>query len=220
MQWKVREEDQKKLTLNTHKGLYKCTRLIMYGLNFAPAKFQRLIESILSGIDGVQVFIDDIRVTAGDDATHLNTLEKIFVRLAKYNVQVNIEKSEFLQDEIEYCGFRLSKLGIHKSESKIEAVKNAPRPTNIQQLQSFLGLVNYYGRFLKNLSTILEPFHKLLRKDAKWCWDEECEKAFLAVKSEMMCDSFLVHYSNELKLVLATDAVCGRCAFAHYGRWY
>ncbi|XP_063825507.1 uncharacterized protein K02A2.6-like [Ostrinia nubilalis] len=205
LQWKVREQDQKYLTLNTHKGLYKCTRL-MYGLNCAPAKWQRKIENILKGIPGIAVFIDDIQITAENDKVHLERLELVFSRLAEYGLKINLTKSSFLQKEIEYCGYKISKLGIHKLPSKIDAIQKAPPPKNITELKSFLGLVNYYGRFLGNLATTLEPLHKLLRLETKWEWTIDCDIAFKKIKKEMQSDTFLVHYSTKLPIILATDA--------------
>lgn len=205
LQWPVEADDQKYLTINTHRGLFQVTRL-MFGLNFAPTKFQKLIESILSGIPGIQVFIDDIRITAPNDSEHLKLLEVVFKRLLEFNIQVNVEKCEFMKEEIEYCGYKLDKYGVHKSPSKMEAVLQAPRPKNKTELQSFLGLINYYHRFFENLGTKLEPLHKLLRSGNKWVWDKNCENSFNALKREMASDKILVHYSPKLPLILATDA--------------
>lgn len=87
---RVRDEDQKYLTLNTHKGLYKSR--MMYGLSCAPAIFQRKIENILSGIPGIAVFMDDCVLTAPNDKIHLERLEQIFKTLEEYNVKINLNK--------------------------------------------------------------------------------------------------------------------------------
>lgn len=205
LQWEVREEDRHLLTLSTHLGLFRSKRLF-YGVNSAPAKWQRKIESILNGIEGVAVFIDDIRVTGQNDAVHLQRLEEVFGRLSEYGLKINLNKTEFLKDQIEYCGYVLNRLGIHKASSKIEAVKNAPRPTNRTELQSFLGLINYYHRFFQNLSEISEPLHVLLRKGNDWDWNVDCEKSFEKLKEIMQSDKFLIHYSDKLPVCLATDA--------------
>ncbi|RVE40466.1 hypothetical protein evm_014884 [Chilo suppressalis] len=205
LQMEVKEEDQKYLTLNTHKGLYRSTRL-MYGLSCAPAKWQRKIENILKDVPGVVVFIDDIQLTAPSDNLHLQRLEQVFSRLANYGLKINRTKSQFLQNVIEYCGYKIDKFGIHKLSSKIDAIQSATTPKNISELQSFLGLVNYYGRFFKNLASTLEPLHKLLRKDSKWKWSKHCEDSFNTIKRQMQTDQFLVHFSPRLPLILATDA--------------
>ncbi|CAB3228715.1 unnamed protein product [Arctia plantaginis] len=205
LNWKVRDEDQNLLTLNTHKGLYKCTRL-MFGLNCAPAKWQRKIENILAGIPGVHCFIDDIRVTGSSDKEHLGRLDLVLTRLSDYGLKINLEKSEFMRDEIEYCGYKISKRGLHKADQKIKSVVNALTPKSVSELQALLGLVNYYGRFIPNLSDILEPLHELLRKGKEWVWTDNCEKSLNKIKEHMMSDTVLAHYSPDLPLIVATDA--------------
>ncbi|XP_055916389.1 uncharacterized protein LOC129949142 [Eupeodes corollae] len=205
LQWKVREEDQEKLTLSTFLGLFKCTRL-WYGLSCAPVKWQKKIEEILAGIEGVGVFIDDICITGPDNETHLARLETVFSRLFSFGLRVNSEKSHYFQDSIEYCGFKIDKDGIHKTASKTEAIVKAPCPTNVSEVRSLLGLVNYYGRFFHNLSEILEPLHALIRKNNKFKWTSECESAFKAIKKEIISDNFLVHYAKDKPLCLSTDA--------------
>lgn len=124
------EQDKEILTLNTHKGLYRSNRL-MYGIASAPAIWQRTIENILNGIPGVAVFLDDIRVTGKNVEEHIKRLELVFKQLSKHNVRINKEKSEFLKDNISYCGYVIGKNGISKEKQKIEAVKEMPRPNNI-----------------------------------------------------------------------------------------
>ncbi|XP_053691677.1 uncharacterized protein K02A2.6-like [Sabethes cyaneus] len=113
LQLEVRSEDRDLLTLSTHRGLFRPTRL-MYGVASAPAVFQRLMEQILQGIPGVTVFIDDIRITGPDDSTHLLRLREVFKKLDEYNLRVNREKCDFFCDRIEYCGYMVDKDGIHK----------------------------------------------------------------------------------------------------------
>ncbi|XP_029176870.1 uncharacterized protein K02A2.6-like [Nylanderia fulva] len=103
LQLQVEETDREILTLSTHKGLFKCNRL-MYGVASAPAIWQRTIENILSGIPGVTVFLDDIRIAGKDLEQHLERLESVLKRLSEHNIRINIEKCAFLKDEISCCG--------------------------------------------------------------------------------------------------------------------
>ncbi|CAB3249360.1 unnamed protein product [Arctia plantaginis] len=178
----------------------------MFGLNCAPAKWQRKIENILAGIPGVHCFIDDIRVTGSSDKEHLGRLDLVLTRLSDYGLKINLEKSEFMRDEIEYCGYKISKRGLHKADQKIKSVVNALTPKSVSELQALLGLVNYYGRFIPNLSDILEPLHELLRKGKEWVWTDNCEKSLNKIKEHMMSDTVLAHYSPDLPLIVATDA--------------
>ncbi|XP_058444176.1 uncharacterized protein K02A2.6-like [Malaya genurostris] len=205
LQLEVEKDDQEILTLNTHKGLYRPTRL-MYGIAAAPAIWQRLMEQVLNGIPGVTVFLDDIRVTGSNDTEHLQRLEEVLKRLSSYNMRINLDKCQFFANEIEYCGYLINKEGIHKVKKKIDAVQNMPVPENKDQVRSFVGLVNYYGRFFPNLSTMLYPLNNLLKNTVPFVWTKQCEEAFNKVKQEMQSDKFLVHYDTTLPLVLATDA--------------
>ncbi|XP_053698835.1 uncharacterized protein K02A2.6-like [Sabethes cyaneus] len=205
LQLEVDECDREVLTLSTHKGLYQPTRL-MYGIASAPSIWQRLMEQVLNGIQGVTVFLDDIRVTGPNDIIHLQRLEEVLKRLSSYNMRINLDKCTFFANEIEYCGYLINKDGIHKVQKKVEAIQNMPIPENKDQVRSFVGLVNYYGRFFPNLSTTLYPLNNLLKNTVRFDWTKQCEEAFNNVKKEMQSEKFLVHYDPSLPLVLATDA--------------
>ncbi|KAK9692521.1 RNase H-like domain found in reverse transcriptase [Popillia japonica] len=205
LQMEVRPEDRKYLTLSTPKGLYRSTRL-MYGIASAPAIWQREFENILKDIPGVSVFLDDIKITGPDDNTHFERLELVFERLQKYNIRVNYEKCQFFTNQIEYCGYIIDKHGIHKTKAKMEAICNARTPSNKTEVRAFVGLVNYYSRFLDNPSTTLRPIYKLLKDNVQFKWDSQCQKAFKKIKDEIRSDRVLAHFDPTLPLVLATDA--------------
>ncbi|XP_039306745.1 uncharacterized protein K02A2.6-like [Solenopsis invicta] len=205
LQLEIREEDRELLTLSTHKGLFRSTRL-MYGTASAPAIWQREIENILRDIPGVLVFLDDIKVTGPNDDMHLRRLEQVLLRLADKNIRINEEKYEFFKDSIDYCEYKIDKHGIHKTAEKMQAIEQMPRPRNVAELRSFLGMVNYYGRFIRNLSTILAPLHTLLQRETEYKWTQNFERAFQLAKTEFQNDTVLVHYDSKLPLVLVTDA--------------
>lgn len=205
LQLEVCEEDRELLTLNTHKGLFRSTRL-MYGVNSAPAIWQREMENILGKIPGVSLFLDDIRITGPSDEIHMQRLERVLQLLAKANIRINESKCEFFKDNIDYCGYRINKNGLHKTTEKIQAIDQMPRPKNVMELRSFLGMVNYYGRFIKNLSSILAPLHELLQKGTYFTWSRSCEQAFQAAKENFKSNTVLAHFDPKLPLILATDA--------------
>lgn len=117
-----------------------------------------------------------------------------------------MDKSEFFTDKIHYCGYIIDKNGVHKAPDKIEAINKMPRPTNLTELRSFLGMIHYYDRFISNLSEILQPLNKLLQKNTKFDWSEECEKAFKSAKQVFISSKCLVHFDPKLPVTLATDA--------------
>ncbi|XP_052327850.1 uncharacterized protein K02A2.6-like [Oncorhynchus keta] len=164
------------------------------------------MDQILDGIDHVVCFMDDILVSAPTIGEHLVVLDKVMSRLEKYGVRMKRSKCEFLQDSVEYLGYKIDAQGLHPTNSKVEAIVNAPAPTNISELRSFLGLLNYYGKFVANLSTLLHPLHQLLQADTKWNWSPQCEEAFKTCKQHLLKSKWLAQYNTEMKLRLACDA--------------
>ena len=160
-QMEVTEASKKFLTINTHKGLFQYNRLV-FGITSCPAIWQRAIDQVLQGIPGVQCILDDMIVSGKTDEEHLENLESVLKRLQDAGLKANKERCEFFRDRVQFCGHEIDREGHHKTQEKIEAVVSAPRPENVSQLRSFLGLVNHYNRFLSNASTVLHPLHQLL----------------------------------------------------------
>ena len=199
------DESKQYVTINTHKGLFRYNRL-PFGVASAPAIFQRHIETLLQGVDGVSVYIDDILLAGSTLEEHLRTLEEVLKRVQDAGLRLNRDKCFFLRSSIEYLGHVIDKDGIHPTQEKVQAIKNAPQPTNIAQLRSFLGLIKYYSKFLPNLSATLTPLYELLNKGQKWQWNSEQEVAFQEAKDALQADSLLVHYDPTKPLILACDA--------------
>ena len=159
-QLELEESSRQYVVINTHKGLFKYTRL-PYGVSSAPGIFQRAMENLLQGIPGVVVYIDDILVTGKTQEEHLAILERVLSRLESAGLRLKRNKCVFLAP---YLGYKIDAEGLHPVAEKVQAVTEAPRPTNVQELKSFLGLLIYYSRFLPNLSTVLKPLHNLLKR--------------------------------------------------------
>ena len=111
-----------------------------------------------------------------------------------------------MQPSVEYLGHIVDRNGLHATPSKVEAITRAPEPRNVQELRSFLGLVNYYGKFISHLSTLSQPLNHLLDNKVPWKWDAECQQAFDSLKSQLASSKALVHYDPALSLKLDCDA--------------
>ena len=201
----LEEESCELVVINTHIGLFSYTRLPS-GVASAPALFQWAMDSILQGIAGVICYINDILVTGKDDAQHLQALEQVLSRLQKAGLTIQKNKCVFMARSVEYLGHVVDAEGLHTTPEKLKAILEAPAPKDLNQMRSFLGLVNYYARFIANLSTVLHPLNRLLRKDVSWEWDELCEEAFQLAKQSLASSRVLVHYDPTLPLKLAGDA--------------
>lgn len=99
---------------------------------------------------------------------HLRNLEAVLQRLESSGPRLKREKCQFMLKQVEYLGYRISEAGLHPSVEKVRAIMNAPTPTLVSQLKSYLGLLNYYSKFLPNLSTQLSPLYELLQKKPPW----------------------------------------------------
>ena len=162
------KESKECTTISTSKGLYRFNRLA-FGIASAPALWQRAMEQVWPGIPKTQCLLDDIIST---DEEHLKLLDEVLGRLNEYNLTINKKISKFFQREIVYCGFWIDVEGLHKMPERVQAVVEVPSPNNVSKLRAFLGMVNYYHRFLSNLSHQLAPLHRLLWADVKWTWGQ------------------------------------------------
>lgn len=199
------KESQKLTTINTTKGLFMYTRLV-FGLANAPAVFQRAIENLLAGIEGVAVFLDDVCVTGATKSEHLSRLKLVFERFQDAGMRLQKNKCAFFQNSVTYLGHIIDKKGLHKCPRKVDAIVKVPRPNNIKELKSFLGLVNYYRNFVANASSLLCPLHELLRSDTEWQWTPRHEAAFEQMKRELASERALAHFDPNARLVLSVDA--------------
>ena len=204
-QLELEESSKKFTTINTHKGLYQYNRL-PFGVSSAPGIFQRTMENLLQGIPHVVERIDDILVSGKDELNHLANLEKVLSRLSSAGLSLRLDKCLFMQSSVTYCAYVITGDGIQPMAAKVEAIKNAPEPKDVSQLRAFLGLLNYYHRFLPDIATVLEPLHQLLRKGSKWAWLKQQQTAFEEAKELLQSTDLLVHFDPEKELVLATDA--------------
>uniref|UniRef100_A0A3B3XNZ2 Gypsy retrotransposon integrase-like protein 1 n=1 Tax=Poecilia mexicana TaxID=48701 RepID=A0A3B3XNZ2_9TELE len=164
------------------------------------------MDQVLQGMDGVICYLDDILITGKDAESHLTNLKEVLKRLESYNLREKREKCEFMQDSVAYLGHVIDATGIHPMKEKTTAIQKAPVPRNVTELRSFLALLNYYGKFIPNLSTLIQPMSALLHKDAGWIWSEKCQNAFENAKKSLQSDKILVHFDAELPIILACDA--------------
>ena len=128
------------------------------------------MDTVLQGLPRVACYIDDILIIGSSDEEHLELLEKVLKRLQTHGIRANKAKCMFLSDSLEFLGHRIDADGLHTTDSKVRAVKEAPCPRNVQGLRSFLGLLQYYRRFLPNITDLLYPLNQLLQTGRKWSW--------------------------------------------------
>lgn len=193
------------MTINTHLGLFQPTRL-QFGVSSGPSVFQCVMDQILTGLSNVKCFIDDVVIKGSNLQECHENLVKVLERLRIYQVKVNEEKCQFFCEEIKFVGHLINKEGLQPLPDKVEAITKAPTPTSVTQLQAYLGLLNYYGKFIPRLSEKLVPLHKLLQKDTPFSWSQECHDAFEKSKTCLVNSNLLVLYDGKKPLFVTTDA--------------
>ena len=170
--WQIPLDDEtaKLTTFMTPFGRYFFRRL-PFGISLAPEVFQRTMENILGDTEGLECYMDDILVHADGMEEHDRRLDQALNRLAQTGLKLNREKCEFRKEEISFLGHTVSKDGVKTDPSKLDAIRQMEDPCDGPELRRWLGMVNYLGRFLPNLSTMLTPHNDLLHKDTPWAWD-------------------------------------------------
>ncbi|PIK44746.1 hypothetical protein BSL78_18384 [Apostichopus japonicus] len=167
------------------------------------------MDKILNGLEGVGCYLDDIIITGKDDEEHKRNLLAVVERLNQFNVKLKREKCVLFHDQIEYLGHVVDKVGLHPSPSKVESLKSAPQPKSLHEVQSLLGFINYYRKFIPNLSTIVGPKEQSKSK-ANCEWTVECQNAFDKVKEILSSEAVLVYFDPDKDVTLAVDASpCG-----------
>ena len=158
--------DEQFVVINTHKGLFQYNRL-PFGVASAEAIFQKVMESILQDIEHATIYIDDILVMGRTEIEHLQHLTDVLTLLGNAGIRLKKDKCAFMLPSVEYFGHTISAEGLQPTSEKIRAITAVPTSKDVSQLKSFLGLINYYSKFLPRLSHVLAPLYKLLQKTQK-----------------------------------------------------
>lgn len=204
----VAPEDVPKTAITTPFGLFEFV-FMPFGLRNAAQTFQRFMDQVFRGLDFVLVYIDDVLIASSDEQQHVDHLRTVFQRLADYGVVVNADKCQFGVNSIELLGHHIDQFGIHPLPQKMNVIKDYPVPASLKQLRRFLGLLNYYRRFIPKCATILQPLTDLLRKGrGKFNFPDSASQAFNAAKDALDKIVPLTHLSTHQnsQLILSTDA--------------
>ena len=193
-QMKIAEQDIPKTAMVTPLDSY-CFRKTPMGLCSAGASFQRFVNEVLRGLPFVFVYIDDVLIFSKTREEHIKHLTLVFERLKYYGLILNKEKCIFDVDEIVFLGHKVNREGVAPLEFKVTAIQNFLRPSNMKQLCRFLGMLNYYRRFIPAAAATIQPLNRMLspRKYSgqTLCWNEEAEEAFSAIKTKLASATLL-----------------------------
>ena len=206
-QVEVAPEDQPKTAFTTPEGLY-LFKVMPFGLCNAPATFQRLMDRVLSGLkwSSCLVYFDDIIVVGTTFQEHLHHLTSVFTRLRGAGLKLKPKKCTLCRQQVTFLGHIVSTDGVATDPSKTEAVSKWPIPQNRKEVQQFLGLANYYRRFVKDFALISKPLQRLTEKNAPFEWTIGCQNAFDELRKRLVSSPVLAYPDYERRFILDTDA--------------
>ena len=162
-------------------------------------------DQVLAGLTGVLKLVDDIIVQAPDELSLITRVQSLLERCRQHGMTLSKQKLE-IGDEVTFAGHIISASGIKPDPSKISALRNFPKPTDLTSLRSFLGLANQMGNFVMDLAHETDPLRQLLKKDVAWLWLPEHDTSFQRVK-DILCSELVVHpFDVNLRTELLTDA--------------
>ena len=206
--WQVElePEDKAKTAFVTKRGLFQFN-VMPFGLCNAPATFERLMETVLSGLqwDICLIYLDDIIVIAKTFEEMLKNLQQVFGRLSSAGLKLKAKKCHLLSEKVDFLGHVVSSGGIAIDPKKTDTMKNWEEPSNASGIRSFLGHCSYYRRYIKDFAAIAKSLNKLTEKSKNFIWTDECQQAFNSLKSKI--HSPILAYPNfKEPFVLDTDA--------------
>ena len=205
---RIKERDEWKAAFTTPEGSFKPT-VMFFELTNSPATFQAMMNELLRDLINtrkVVAFIDDVIVGTETEEGHDELVTEVIRRLEENNLYVKPEKCRWKVREVEFLGVVIGLEGIKMEKWKVKGVLEWPTPKCVKDVQKFLGLANYYCRFIEDFVSIARPLHDLVRKDKKWEWAEKKERAFGELKKRFTEEPVLAAPDLDKKMRMEVDA--------------
>lgn len=206
-QIEVEPEDKPKTAFSTPFGHFEFHRM-PFGLKTAPATFQRAMDNVLRGLQGIHclVYLDDVIIFSKSLTEHVEKLKAVFERFHQTNLKIQLDKSHFLRKEVLYLGHTITSEGLKPNNDKIDAVLKYPIPQTTSDIKSFLGLIGYYRKFIRDFAKITRPLTACLKKGKKIVLNEEYINSFETCKKLLTNAPLLQFPDFDKPFVLTTDA--------------
>lgn len=202
------EQSMKYTSFITPSALYEFCKM-PFGLSSSPSTFSRFLNEIFKDLirdRKILLYLDDILIATVTVEENLQILKVVLDRLTKNLLELRLDKCSFLMEQINFLGYHIDKHGITLNDENVEAIKNYPLPSNAKQVQRFLGLASYFRRFVQNFSLIAKPLYDLLRKNAKFEFNEGHVESFETLKNKLISKPILAIYSVNNETELHCDA--------------
>ena len=219
----IAETDIPKTAIITPFGLWEFLRM-PFGLRNAGQTFQRMIDQVLLDLPFVFTYLDDILVASSSPENHMHHLKEVFKRLSENSLIISLEKCVFGADQVDFLGHHISQQGCSPRKAKMDAIQSFLPPTDSKQLQQFLGMINFYRKFLPNGAALLKPLYEAVKgthKKTQLNWTSDMQTAFNAAKCSLSASATLAHPLPNSTIALTTDASdigIGACLEQHTER--
>ena len=196
------------LTTFSANGTRYRTRVLPMGLKTSGLAFQNVMEKLLSKCKyrNAVAYVDDVAIYSPTWERHLQDLDEVLKLFIKGNIKLKSEKCEFGTRQMDFLGFRVDETGLSPSPEKIWPIKTFPPPSCVPELRSFNGMAQFYKRFIKGFSHIMEPLYDLLKAGKTFEWTERCQRAFEKVKSAICTEATLKFPRYDKPFIIFTDA--------------
>lgn len=204
-QMELDEESRYITTFSTHVGLRRYKRLF-FGLSAASEILHNTLREILSDIEGAFNSSDDILIHGRNQKEHDERLRRVRRRLAEMNITINESKEQISKPSVNFHGVILSAEGLKIDPVKVKTIAEFARPTTTTEVRSFLRMVNYCARFIKSHADLTALLRKLILKEEKFIWTEDCEQAFIKLKKNLASTRNLAFFNPKLRTELVVDA--------------
>lgn len=201
-------EDRHKTAFVTQEAHYQWTCL-PFGLKTSPAIFQRILSSIIRKhklSDFTVNYIDDILIFSETFEKHIDHISQLLEAILKEGFKLKFTKCSFAQDSVKYLGHIIKNNTVTPLKDNLIAIKEFPIPKTQKNVRQFLGKINFYGKYVANISIILDPLHNLLRKGEKFVWSDKCQESFDTIKKLLCSKPILAIFDPDLPIHIYTDA--------------
>ena len=196
----------KKSAFITHLGKFQWN-IAPFGLALLPSYYSKAMQDTLSGLEEfARNYMDDILVTSYTENEHLDHIRQVFEHFCKFKMKLKLAKCEFGRGEIQFLGHIINHQGIIILPEKTEEIWKIKAPKNADEVRTFLGLLNYYHRFIPAFADLMHPIQKLLKKNINFEWTEECDKVFRTAKETLVKYPILYHPDPNTPCIIETDA--------------